>query len=92
MGNFLSYKRQAKATETRKAFAKAKSLYGKHMEDAPVTSSAKKVRTNFDELIDMRNSRSERFQRGYRWFFFFLVIGLIIFVIVNFFIISDELS
>ncbi|MCE7992851.1 MAG: hypothetical protein HEP71_12760 [Roseivirga sp.] len=92
MGNFLSYKRQKKATETRKAFAKAKSLYGKHMEDAPVASTTKKVRTNFDELLDMRNSRSERFQRGYKWFFFFLAIGLVIFVIVNFIILSHELS
>lgn len=89
MSKFLSYKRQAKASETRQAFLKAKTVYGKHMEDAPVTSSASEVSTDFDALIGLRNSRSDRFQKGYRWFFFFLILGLIVFFVVNFTIISD---
>ena len=91
MRKYLSYKRQEKNSETRQAFAKAKSLYGKHMEDAPVSSTTEKVRTDFDELIEMRNSRSERYQRGYAWLFFFLALGLMVFIIANFSFLSDKL-
>lgn len=92
MSKFLSYKRQAKASETRQAFSKAKSVYGKHMEDAPTTSNMSDVSTDFDELIGLRNSRSDRFQRGYRWFLFFLILGLIAFALVNYMILSHELN
>ncbi|GAB5526815.1 MAG: hypothetical protein Roseis2KO_46870 [Roseivirga sp.] len=92
MSKFLSYKRQAKASETRQAFIKAKTIYGKHMEDAPVTNSTSDVSTDFDELIGLRNSRSDRFQKGYRLFLFFLILGLIAFFIINFIIVSNELG
>lgn len=91
MGKYFGYKRQEKSRETKQAFAKVKSVYGKHMEDAPLNGQSENVRTNFDELIEMRNSRSERFQKGYARFFFLLVLGLIIFIIVNFSILSDKL-
>ncbi len=91
MGKFLSYKRQEKATETRQAFSKAKSVYGKHMEDAVVIIPEKSVHTDFHELIKMRNQRSEKYQKGYARFFFLLGLGLVIFIILNLSFLSDSL-
>ncbi|OEJ99754.1 hypothetical protein [Roseivirga misakiensis] len=78
----IHIKQQIQENKPKKAFAKARSVYGDRMEDTPFRRSVKRnVTTDFDELLRLRKENARRKQKASARFIFLIGIGMAIFLI-----------
>ncbi len=79
----LKHQYQVDHNEPRKAFEKAKKIYGKHVEDAPIKSKLNKpINTDFDELLRIRKKQSLKQYRNQHFNALIAFLGIIILIMV----------
>lgn len=79
----LDNKHQVYENQPKKAFQKAKAIYGKRMQHAPRNPvNSKDITTDFKALLALRNKNSRRKERSNARFQFFTGILLSFFLIV----------
>ncbi|MFY0591148.1 hypothetical protein [Roseivirga sp.] len=78
----IHIKQQIEENKPKKAFAKARSIYGDRMEDSLIKKPKKvNITTDFDELLRIRKENARRKQKSSARFMFLIGFGMSIFLI-----------
>lgn len=80
----LDNKHQVNNNTPKHAFEKAQKIYGKRMKNAPVLnpSDSKQISTDFDELLSIRKSNSDKKEKSNRRFMLFLGLAVILTILI----------